>query len=116
MLEVNKEVLDRKRMFIGARMNGQRVAKVLLDTSAACNVISYDMAKRNGMIQMKPSNVQLTGFGGHGVSVKGEWNCKLAFGPLSEERDIKFIVVDSLEYPIIGVGTIAHFQYSLNYA
>ena len=116
VLEVNREVPDRRRMFIGARMNGQRVAKVLLDTGAACNVISYDMAKQNGMIQMKPSNVQLTGFGGHGVIVKGEWSCNLGFGPLSEERETKFIVVDRLEYPIIGVGTIGHFQYTLNYA
>ena len=86
---------DRKRMFIGVRMNGQRVGKVLLDTRVAYDVISYDMAKRNGMIQMRPSNVQLIGFGGHGVSVKGEWSCKLVFGPLSEERETKFIVVDS---------------------
>ena len=83
ILEVNREVPNRKRMFIGAKMNGQRVAKVLLDTGAACNVISYDMAKRNGMNQMRPSNVQLTGFGGHGVTVKGEWSCNLVFGPLS---------------------------------
>ena len=49
--------------------------KILLDTSTDCNVMSWDMAKKCGMIQVSPSRVQLSGFGGHGVSVKGEWNC-----------------------------------------